>query len=194
MNLKAILLVSLFYSNISCYSFERYIYNRSKDFADIPVIGVEEKVYGFSAWVWCFGGGVQYARDGNGVGFRSGVIGSYKTGGRGSSIYVSTYENSNLMLNQGNSFIVLNSNSHLPKQDDKRSSKKAFAKFNTNVIFPLGATKSSSGEIVGKWCDSPISVEMSFGVYYGIRFGVNFSEFIDFVFGTVQVDVLDDDV
>ncbi|TGL08737.1 LIC13411 family adhesin [Leptospira levettii] len=179
--------------NLKCVSFNNYLQNRSKDVIDIPVLGFEKDVYGVSAWVWCFGGGAQYAKNGLGVGIRSGTVGQYKSGGRGSSIYISTYENHNLTLHQGNSFLVLNSNSHIPGDDNKRSNKKAFSKFNTNVIFPLGATNSTSGEIVGKWCDSPLSFEISLGIYYGVRFGLNISELFDFLLGISTLDPMEDD-
>lgn len=186
------MLLLLFMLN-NCHSFDLYLENRTRDAIDIPVLGVEEKIYGFSGWVWCFGGGMQYARNGLGIGIRSGVVGNYKTGGKGGSIYVSTFENSNVALNQGNSFIVLNSNSHLPKVDKIRTNKKAFSKFNTNIIFPLGASKTSSGEIQSKWCDSPVSAEVSFGIYYGIRIGMNFSEAFDFLVGFSTIDLQADD-
>lgn len=179
--------------NLHCISIDSYLKNRKNDVIDVPVVGLEKNIYGVSAWVWCFGGGLQYAKNGVGVGFRSGSVGQYKTGGRGSSIYISTQENSNLTLNHGNSFVVLNSNSHLPNDGEKRSDKKAFSKFNTNLIFPLGATKTSTGEIDGKWCDSPISFELSLGIYYGVRIGMNFTELIDFLFGTFTFDLMDDD-
>lgn len=185
----------LFFMFNNCNSIDRYLQNRTRDAVDIPVLGVEEKIYGFSAWVWCFGGGMQYAKNGMGIGIRSGVVGNYKTGGKGGSIYVATFENSNLALSQGNSLIVLNSNSHLPKADKIRSNKKAFSKFNTNIIFPLGASKSSSGEIQSKWCDSPVSVEVSFGIYYEFRLGMNFSEAFDFLLGFTTIDMqVDDDI
>lgn len=178
----------------NCASLGNYFQNRKNDLTDIPVIGIEENVFGVSAWAWCFGGGMQYGKNGLGLGIRSGTLGYYKTGGRGGSIYVSTYENTNLALNQGNSFVVLNSNSHIPKLDDKRSNKKAFSKFNTNIIFPLGASQTSSGEIIGKWCDSPISVEISLGIYYGVRVGFNFSEAFDFLVGVTTIDFQEDDI
>ncbi|MDF3821283.1 hypothetical protein P3G55_15360 [Leptospira sp. 96542] len=185
--------VILIFSN--CHSIDKYFQNRTKDIVDIPVIGVEENIYGISAWFWCFGGGIQHGRNGLGLGIRNGVVGYYKTGGRGGRIYLSTYENSDLVLDQGNSLIVMNSNSHIPKEDEPRNHKKSFSKFNTNVIFPLGfgSERGSSSGIESRWCESPVSVEVSIGIHYGIRLGMNFSEIFDFLTGVILIDPLNDD-
>lgn len=126
--LRPIFLILLFGS---CSFSSMYVKNRSNDILDVPIIGAEEKIIGASVWVWCFGGGFQHGRRGEGFGIRGGNLGIYRTGGRGPCISVSDGDGSGLYLDQGNSFIVMNSNSHLTLSKKARYRNKNFSKYNT---------------------------------------------------------------
>lgn len=172
-----------------------YVKNRTNDIFDVPILGAEEKVIGASVWVWCFGGGFQHGRRGEGFGIRGGNLGIYRTGGRGPSISVSDGDGSGLYLDQGNSFIVMNSNSHLTLSKKARYRNKNFSKYNTNILFPMGFV--DIGEEVdtmgSKFCESPLSIELSIALYYGVRVGFDFSEMADLVLGLVTIDLMSDD-
>lgn len=170
--MKTIIYLTILLSGISCSSFESYLINRSLDTSDVFTLGVERKVTGINIKP-CFGNlGVQYAQKGSGIGLRSGNYGRYRTG-KDREYY-----------NSGNSFIILNSVHHHPENLNYRNNKnKSFQESNTIGI----AIIDWEGYNFLTQC------ELSVGLYYGVRVGVNFAEFTDWFLGWFGLDILDDD-
>lgn len=44
-----------------------------------------------------------------------------------------------------------------------------------------------------KFCESPLSIELSIALYYGVRVGFDFSEMADLVLGLMTIDLMSDD-
>ncbi len=203
---KYLLFIFLF-SFSNCASFQNYLSNRALDFTDILTLGGEVNTYGGSAWLWCFGGGAQIGQYGEGYGMRNGYVGYYRTGG-----------NLNYgKLKMGNSFLLMNSQEHIPEAyKTARSMKKKYT--HANFLFFLPAN------LQGRWrnnsynnfsrnpnnnynnyeyinpasrmpnlCHAPVNVEISFGLGVGGRIGINFSEIFDFILGLTTFDLMEDD-
>ncbi|HMV43032.1 MAG TPA: hypothetical protein PK079_08305 [Leptospiraceae bacterium] len=198
------LFIPLLFSLSNCVSIQNYLSNRAFDLSDIVTIGGEANTYGASAWLWCFGGGLQIAQDGKGLGMRNGYIGSYRTGG-----------NRKLgKLKMGNSFFLMNSQEHIPEAyKTSRSMRKKYT--HANFLFILPAS------LQGRWrsnqyytnpnnynnnydfinpsanlpnlCHAPVNVEFSLGLGIGARIGINFSEALDFILGLTTYDLMEDD-
>lgn len=199
------LLILFLLSFSNCASFQNYLSNRALDFTDILTLGGEVNTYGGSAWLWCFGGGVQLGEFGDGWGMRNGYIGKYRTGG-----------NKKLgKLKMGNSFLLMNSQEHIPEAyTTKRSMKKKYTHANFLFILPANLngggyyrysnTPNSSNNNSNYYaysnsttlpmlCHAPVNVEFSFGLGVGGRVGINFSEIFDFILGFTTFDIMEDD-
>ncbi|PJZ44564.1 hypothetical protein CH361_15875 [Leptospira brenneri] len=162
------------------------------DLVDSFTLGVETNHYGAGFWVWCLGGGVQINQNAKGAGIRNGQFGLYKAGGV-DDIGIFGGSNNRTFTNQmGNSFLILNSNQHRPVYPDlKRNRQKSYDASNVLMLVFFTDKKQSSGK---KHCNQPVSVEVSFGLYLGIRAGFNFSEFSDFLLGFSTYDFMEDDI
>lgn len=181
-----------------CSTLQTYFKNRALDFTDILTLGGEMKTAGGSFWFWCLGGGVQVGQFGEGYGMRNGYVGYYRTGGN-SSLY---------NLKMGNSFLLMNSQEHIPEAyHSKRSMNKKYS--HANVLFLVPTNLNVSRRSVNPYydayyqnpeyrkfrniCNAPLNVEMSMGLGVGGRVGFNFSELLDFVLGITTFDLMDDD-
>ncbi|MBP7284375.1 MAG: hypothetical protein KBA66_22500 [Leptospiraceae bacterium] len=191
---KLILLIFLF-SFFQCSSLQNYAKNRALDFTDILTIGGEVNIYGGSAWFWCFGGGVQVGRYTNGYGMRNGYVGSYYTGGY--------REFANLKM--GNSFLIMNSQEHIPTANKTtRSMHKKYTHANFFFLLPANLKgryretgSSPSGfayNSLPALCHAPATLELSFGLGVGGRVGFNISELVDFLLGFTTYDLMNDDL
>ncbi len=158
---------------LQCKTFTNYASSRVLDTTDIFTLSVEKNVTGASL-KYCVGlFGLQYAENGKGYGLRAGNFGSYRTG-----IQKEFY-------NSGNSFLIVNSTHHFPSRVNNRNNKiKAFSHSN------------SIGFIIFDWngYNFLTQCEASFGLYYGVRAGLNFAEFIDWLLGWFYIDLLNDDI
>ncbi len=131
------LFIPLLFSLSNCVSIQNYLSNRAFDLSDIVTIGGEANTYGASAWLWCFGGGLQIAQDGKGLGMRNGYIGSYRTGG-----------NRKLgKLKMGNSFFLMNSQEHIPEAYKTSRSMRKNTLMQIFYLFFLPAYKVDGGAI-----------------------------------------------
>jgi len=183
----------LILSHLGCVTSNEYLYHRSRDLGDIFTVGIENGSIGMSFWFWCVGGGLGNNQSSKGIGLRGGSIGFYETGGKRRINLFSDNDyrsSSNLM---GNSMILQNSLEHRPAFDkSKRDKEKSFETLNLLMIFPIPHHKTPT--YVSGGCDAPIFTEFSFGLYYGVRFGYNFYESIDFLLGFASIDLADDDL
>lgn len=190
---KIINIIALFYF-LNCSSLQNYAKNRVLDFTDILTIGGEVNTYGGSVWFWCFGGGMQIGRYATGYGMRNGYIGSYFTGGY--------REFANLKM--GNSFLIMNSQEHIPTAyKTARSMNKKYTHANFFFLLPAnlkgryrGTGTSPSGFVYNSLpslCRAPATIELSFGLGAGGRVGFNISELVDFLLGFTTYDLMDDD-
>ncbi|MCB1177762.1 MAG: hypothetical protein KDK36_09305 [Leptospiraceae bacterium] len=162
-----------------------YLQNRAKDTSDIFTIGLEQKTAGASIYFWKGGGGIQYGKYGEGIGLRNGHIGIYKTGGSQRRIY-GNGDNTPFKISSasGNSYILINTYEHRPISADYRNRKKYY-RFR-NVFFLKVFLQDDK--------PTPFIIETSFGLYYGIRLGINVSELLDFLFGIANLDIMEDDL
>lgn len=146
---------------------------------------------------------------------RYGTIGFYRTGGKQlvfNSIIVKNnhpceIRNSCLGANgmlgnkeiymYGNSFIIINSNFHEPFIISNRTKLKSvymktFINFGAGkqyrLIYETGPKEDNRGNY------TLLPIEISIGIYFGIRLGFNLSELADFLVGFIGFDPLDDDV
>ncbi|MDX1959196.1 MAG: hypothetical protein SFU98_11525 [Leptospiraceae bacterium] len=178
---KFLLGIILFFFITTCSTI--YLEDRKNDFADIPIATFEENVYGGGFHFWCFGYGVQYARNGEGHGIRNGRIGNYATGGS-KAMESSIKPNLNYSgdaIPAGISLLLFNSIEHKVKDsEDQRAKKKRYVQSNFFGLIPMN-------------CHAPVSLEFSLGLHYGIRAGFNLSEFFDFVLGWTTLDIMKDD-
>ncbi|TGL40365.1 hypothetical protein [Leptospira perdikensis] len=181
-----------FISLFTCQSTGNYLTNRSLDLADSFTLGVETNHYGAGFWVWCLGGGANINQNAKGIGLRNGHLGLYKAGGVDDIGIFGGPSNKTFTNQMGNSFIILNSNQHRSIYPDlKRSRKKSYDASNVMMLVFFTDKKTSSGK---KHCNQPVSVEVSLGLFLGVRAGFNFSEFTDFLLGFTTYDFMEDDV
>ena len=216
MRIIAILfLILIFFFLSNCASLQNYFMNRGNDLKDIVHIGVEKDVYGASIFVDSIGLGIQHAANGKGIGMRYGTVGLYKTGGKKlvfNSIIVknnhpceikNTCLGANGMLGRkeismyGNSFLIINTNFHEPITITNRTKfKSVYMKMYINpgvgkqytLIYEFNPKEDNRGDYI------ILPVEISIGMYLGIRLGFNFSELADFIVGFVGFDPLGDDI
>ncbi len=160
----------------SCASIFNYTSNRVDDLTDIPIIGIEQNVYGAGFHFWCVGGGIQSSVDASGVGLRNGNFGIYNLSSQKKISF------SKLRLPSGLSTILFNSYGHHTKNSNPRSKNKNF-RFASYVFFVPNIDE----------CNAPVGFEFSMGLYVGFRFGINFSEIGDFFLGIVGADYKRDD-
>lgn len=186
-----LIIIFCFINLLSCQSTENYLSNRGLDLADSFTLGVETNHYGAGIWLWCLGGGLQLNQDAKGIGIRNGQYGFYKAGGVDDIGIMGKTGDRSPTNQMGNSFLIINSNQHRPVYPDlKRSRKKSYDASNVLMLVFFTDKKSSSGK---KHCNHPASVEVSLGLYLGVRAGFNFTEFSDFLLGTTTYDFMEDD-
>jgi len=187
MEISSLKLFSLIFAGlilVNCLSIKNYFRNRLYDATDMVTIGLEKNVFGFAGWISCFGGGLQYAHKGIGFGLRNGNFGFYKTGG-----------DKLAYINSGNSILLLNSYAYIAYGSKKnRANKKVYRTRNILGIIPVFPVPVKElQDRLTKDCKAPVALELSAGIYFGIRVGINFSEILDFVLGWTTIDIMDDD-
>ncbi|MCB1320085.1 MAG: hypothetical protein KDK34_07525 [Leptospiraceae bacterium] len=146
-----------------------YWQNRGGDFGDIWTAGVERQVYGATAQVGPLQAGLAHQSHGIGIGLRAGTTGTYLTGKPDEDMYV---------LDTGNSILLLNSTGHRGQDRDKD--------YGMHSITPL---------VLYAWegYNTFFQVEVSVGMYGGVRLGLNLAELCDFLLGWTTLDLLRDD-
>ncbi len=159
-------------------AFSRYVESRLRDFGDVFTLGVERNVYGFSLWLGCLGGGLQRAQAGRGVGLRGGSLGSYRTG---AAETVEPY----FRTRTGDSWLLVNSRAHRPLRGDSRGDAKAYS--HANVLFARVLLDRTGLRSLGQ-------LELSVGLFGGIRVGVDLFELLDLALGVLTIDFMQDDV
>jgi hypothetical protein len=213
-----IFLILNFFFLSNCASLQNYFINRGNDLKDIVHIGVEEDVYGASIFVDSIGLGIQHAANGKGIGMRYGNLGIYRTGGKTFIVRSKlSHSRDNLepcpadkkcsrnyfliftnIYRYGNSSVSVNSSYHEPFHFSNRTKKKSVALI---MIVNLGSGSKQMGVDIetdpkednrGNYTILPI--EISIGMYLGIRLGFNFSELADFLVGFIGFDPLGDDI
>ncbi len=215
-------LILNFFFLSNCISTKNYFINRVNDLKDIVHIGVEKDVYGASIFVDSIGLGIQHAANGKGVGIRYGHIGFYKTGGKVLKMRMRIAGNTEVhkfcdynnftdcldklgnynteTIRYGNSIILNNTSFHEPMQLTNRNSSKRISLHSMFLFLFIGGNKSVTfiydtdpkEDSRGDYTILPI--EISAGLYLGIRLGFNFSELADFLVGFVGFDPLGDDI
>ena len=151
-----------------------YVRDRAMDFADIVTAGAEKSVYGVNVTAGPLTLGVNESSNGLGVGLRAGTVGQYSTGSPGGSFTEP----------DGRSFVLLNSVSHRPASHCRGGSRaKAFRYRNALLV--------NMYDISGY--NSFFQFEIAFGLYGGLRVGLNLAEALDFVIGITGLDLLSDD-
>lgn len=175
------IIILLFYS---CSAREYYMDNRASDFGDMFTLGLEQRTFGASAYLWCAGGGLEVSYWGEGFGLRNGHLGTYRTGGTkaiNSEEYTSSRKGRQKPIPGGLSFLVFNTMEHKPKgTKEYRNRKKRYIHSNVGLFVPQN-------------CHAPLTFEFSMGLFYGFRIGFNFSEFLDFHLGILGIDIMEDD-
>ncbi|MDX1961199.1 MAG: hypothetical protein SFU98_21700 [Leptospiraceae bacterium] len=189
----------------NCKTLGNYSYDRVRDAGDIFNIGIEKDVYGGSFFIDQVGMGLQHASKGNGIGMRYGHFGFYKTGSDARIAFVFPFRhrvnNTDVVNTFGNSMIIpSNSYEHIPMYPSIRNQKKLISI--SNIFCPCGnpkgrTTPSQQYYTIPK--ESRISyifapIEISFGLYIGVRIGFNPSEFFDFILGIFTIDIFEDDL
>lgn len=204
---------------VNCAATRNYLENRLRDSGDIFHLGIEKDVYGASIFNDSVGLGIQHSANGKGIGMRYGNIGLYKTGGKmlklrfkiiGSRTHhdlcrdiddtkcldkIGNYFTS--YISYGNSFIFHNTSFHQAFRQTNRNHSKHVA---LNMFIDLGGGRGNhpvydtdpKEDNRGNYTILPI--EISAGLYLGIRLGFNFSELADFLVGFVGFDPLGDDI
>ena len=115
--------------------------------------------------------GLAHQSRGFGYGLRAGTSGHYTTGKAYSEISDLT----------GDSFLLLNSTYH-HSLDGKQQSKD-FESQNAMIVTVYNI----------QGYNSLLQLEISLGLYGGIRAGINLAEIADFLIGFTTLDILDDD-
>ena len=198
-----------------CQSVSNYLQYRAYDFRDMFTIGVEKNVAGGSFYIWCFGAGVQYGSHGEGYGLRGGNLGKYITGHSGEippfrSLTRGKFQRSEIPsrketyvpLSYGSSIFIVNTLEYVPTDITQiRYKGKSYSSISL-FILPYPPILPSYCEYdpefcrlskLGRKCEMPLQFEGSLGLYYGLRFGFNFYEALDFITGIFGADILEDD-
>lgn len=179
---KYFIIIFIFFS--SCTSREYYLDNRASDFGDMFTLGLEQKTFGASAFLWCVGGGLEVSYWGEGFGLRNGHLGTYRTGGTKAIIseeYTTSRSRKHTPVPGGISVLIFNTMEHKPKgTKEYRNRKKRYIHSNAGLFIPQN-------------CHAPLTFEFSMGLFYGFRMGFNFSEFLDFHLGILGFDIMEDD-
>jgi hypothetical protein len=205
-----------------CATTRNYLEDRMRDSGDIFHVGLEKDVYGASIFIDSVGLGIQHSANGKGIGMRYGNFGLYKTGGKVIKVRVKTVSTARvrnlcdyndftdcldklsdytiIVTRYGNSTIEFNTSFHKPAQLTNRNFSKQVSLFSMFLLIFFGGSKSSwflydtdpKEDNRGNYTILPI--EISAGLYLGIRLGFNFSELADFLVGFVGFDPLGDDI
>jgi hypothetical protein len=179
-----------------CASAKRYVVNRGNDLTDIVNVGVEKDVYGFDAIFLIPIGGVTRNANGKGLGLRHSHLGFYKTGDNenvflikdknlivrhelhlGDSIFYGTgfHEpiNPRNLRTQNKNYLILTRGKGCYDTKLYYKEEARLCHWTTNIVF--------------------FPIEISLGIYFGIRVGFNVGEFADFIVGFVGFDPIKDD-
>ncbi|HMW05014.1 MAG TPA: hypothetical protein PK079_05690 [Leptospiraceae bacterium] len=194
-----------------CSSIKGYLINRGNDFIDIVNIGFEDNIYGGGIYIDSIMFGLAYgAKDSSGVGLRFGHLGMYQSNDSESNNFLKAgSENGPCRDSRYGTFGQLQflffatSNYHEPRSIIMvRNYRKNIAFMNV-LLYGASKRDSSKGLLLcyrGKKYHTIIRdsyvvlpMEVSFGLYYGIRLGFNPHELLDFIVGIFGFDLLDDD-
>ena len=184
-----LILLITFLSN--CNSTNLYLKNRAKDFGDIFILTVEKRLYGLNLEFILFGAGVQNSEKAEGFGIRHGHFGRYKAGGN-KVLILHGKEKGKTAWVIGNNIFIIYSYQHTPVGEiEKRDLKKQVSFY--GVLTKRKYKKEISYKNESYEGGYPF-FEYSFGLYYGIRLGINVSELLDFLFGIANLDITEDDL
>ncbi len=202
-----ILTIIIFFFLSNCASFQNYILNRGNDLKDIVNIGIEKDVYGVNAQVAIGVIGFQNAYSGTGFGLRYGHFGKYKTGDDKNAIsFFDGTEKKEIYF--GNSILFSSTNYHEPQTSkNSRASLKKIKRleflfrrcvndiYYKEKIFPIQYTyyRGQRCFFSESYIHNLRSLELSVGMYIGLRIGFNLNEFIDFIAGVAGYDLYYDD-
>lgn len=201
--IKLIILLIIFSNSFFCAGGKRYAYDRTMDATDIINLGVERNIYGISITLAPFIFGLQRGANGKGFGIRYGHFGTYETGDDESLTTVSYYTKDEMKqddyLKLGDNWIGWLSAFHQPTGDiSERNRKKNFKYariqkcYNRYTIYYMGDNYKCSVMTPRNTFSYP--VEISVGVYLGVRAGINLKELVDFFAGIIGYDPQEDDL
>ncbi|MDH5657276.1 MAG: hypothetical protein OEZ34_15295 [Spirochaetia bacterium] len=195
-----------------------YLKNRARDFADIATFELHTKAYGTSIRLGPIHAGLSYkSPHGKSWGLRSGHVGNHNTAEFTAVIFGSDYFTSRpmtLLLNKGipsdskDQSLLPSGTKELelleefnPETEDganiailRQRGKEYRARSPFGTTVPLQKKKSvfkkKEGFAPGYYFTQ---IDVSIGLYYGIRVGFNPGELLDFLLGWFKVDLYHDD-
>ncbi|PKA23121.1 hypothetical protein CH381_27395 [Leptospira sp. mixed culture ATI2-C-A1] len=179
----------LFFSN--CESFQRYGTSRTKDALDVLTFSIEKNSIGASIFAWCLGGGFTIDSKTRGIGIRDGHLGIYEVSNNSNLDLIPLLRKESPLSKVGISNILINSSGHRQYRPQKRTQDKDYQALNLLTLLPIPSIPGSNKIVT--YCNAPLKVEGSFGLYYGIRIGFNFTELLDLFAGLSTIDLLKDD-
>ncbi|MCW7492543.1 hypothetical protein ND861_09585 [Leptospira sp. 2 VSF19] len=91
----------------------------------------------------------------------------------------------------GISNILINTSGHSQIHPSERTLNKDYQVLNILMFVPIPSIPDSKQSVAK--CDSPVKLEASLGIHYGIRFGFNVTELLDLLIGFTTFDLLNDD-
>ena len=199
-----IFLILIFFFLSNCASTQNYFINRGNDLKDIVNIGIEKDMYGFNIITF----GYQKESSGMGFGLRYGYLGIYKTGDNKNKVYLDDRADINpkiaeIQVYPGDTDFSTSVFYHEPKDlSDIRARKKQMllffpvfrlCKVSTSAFYKDKKLKRGISKCYFYESSFEQPLELSIGLYIGIRAGFNISEFLDFLAGIAGYDLLDDD-
>lgn len=157
-------------ASVICLHGCTYLQHRGRDLRDVVTISVEKNSYGASAQLIGPTLGLGFS-EGDGYGLRSGAVGKYK----------------HTELN-----IIIIGYKEMKLKPDPRA--KSYADWSLWDPFkkdklPVATEEEKEGSRAS-W----FKTEAAIGLYYGLRVGFNYGEFLDFILGFTTLDILKDDV
>lgn len=182
---------TIFFFLFNCTSFQKYANHRIQDTTDLLTIGIEKGNIGATFFIWCLGGGLNIDRRTRGIGARDGHFGIYEISNN-SNLDINPFIHKDTSSNKsGISNILINSSGHRQFRPRERTKNKDYQILNLLTIIPIPSIPDSNKKVTA--CNAPLKIEGSFGLYYGIRLGFNFSEFFDLIIGFSTLDLVNDD-
>ncbi|EOQ95526.1 hypothetical protein LEP1GSC195_1778 [Leptospira wolbachii serovar Codice str. CDC] len=176
---------------IQCESVKRYSRNRIHDTADLFTIGIERGNIGANFFFWCLGGGLTISSRTSGIGMRDGHFGIYEINDNSTLDIFPLVRKDSPANKIGISNILINSSGHKQLHPQERTKEKDYQIVNFLTIFPIPPIPESKRKVA--YCNSPVKIEGSLGLYFGVRFGFNLSELLDLITGYSTLDMLNDD-
>ena len=198
-----------------------YLKNRARDLADIATLEFQTKSYGASVRVGPIQAGLSYkSPKGRSYGLRGGHLGRHNTAEFTAVFFGADYFTAKPMKNLQNDGIPeekKNELSILPGSaagetveemedvtaqpdggvnisiiHDRKKEFRARSPFGTTIplVRKKSVFKKKEGFAPGYYFTQ---IDITAGAYYGIRFGVNPGEFIDFLLGWLKIDLYNDD-